>query len=138
MPSNNGVAWTPRVLSEYEIGRAVGAIEAVSRSDKPIAEVGSIDAARTELEADLQGCLGLVRGADDIRFWIRPGGDSWRFGYYREAWAVNALDFLDSSDLSEFDRAWISGLLFGYRPTAIQDFISRQTLHCEQPRAIAG
>lgn len=122
------MSWVPRLLSEYEVGRAVSAIEAVSRSDKPIAEVGSTQAERGDLEADLKGCLALVRGVEDVRFWIKvASGTLLRFGFYREPWALDALDFLDRADLPETDRAWISGLLFGYRPTAIQNFIARQS-----------
>ena len=38
----------PRALSEYEVGRAVAAIEAVSRTEKPVAEVGCQEAARVD------------------------------------------------------------------------------------------
>lgn len=135
-PSASGT-WKPILLSEYEIGRAVSAIEAVSRCDKPISEVGGIEAQQPDLETDLIGCLRLVRGADDVRYWIKPSGSRLRFGFYREPWALDALEFLDNADLDESNRAWISGLLFGYRPKAIQDFIARQASACEPLRASA-
>lgn len=119
--------WVPAVLSEYEVGRAIWAAEAVARSEKPVAEVGtrpvdSLDA----LEGDLRECLKLVHDSEDVRFWTRPAGETRvRYGFYREAWALAALDFLDRAELASTDRAWISGLLFGYRADAIQQFIDR-------------
>jgi hypothetical protein len=121
--------WTPAVLTEYEIGRAIWAAEAVARSEKTIAEVGtrpvdSLDA----LESDLRECLKLVHDSEDVRFWTRPAGETRvRYGFYREAWALGALDFLDRTELASADRAWISGLLFGYRADAIQQFINRSS-----------
>jgi hypothetical protein len=113
-------------LSEYEIGRAVGAIEAVSRSDKPVAEVGCQEAALAELEVDLQECLKLADATGEVRLWTRPSGPRFRYGFYKESWVPGALDFLDRAELSEVERAWISGLLFGYRPGAIQQYIARE------------
>jgi len=119
--------WVPAVLTEYEVGRAIWAAEIVARSEKPIAEVGTRSIGPQDaLESDLRECLKLVRDSDDVRFWTRPAGETRvRYGFYRERWVLQALDFLDGADLASADRAWISGLLFGYRSDAIQRFIDR-------------
>lgn len=114
------------MLSDYEIGRCISAIEAIARTDKPISECGSASATAVDLEADLLACLQLVRHADGVNFWMRVSGKRLRFGFYREAWALRALDFLSQADLRPEDRAWISGLLFGYQPGQIQAYIDRQ------------
>jgi hypothetical protein len=116
----------PRALSEYEVGRAVAAIEAVSRTEKPVAEVGCQEAALADLEDDLQNCLKLADTTGEIRFWTKPTGTRFRYGFYKDTWVLGALDFLDRAQLGEVERAWISGLLFGYRSGAIQQYISRE------------
>ncbi len=126
MASSVRASWAPKVLSEYEVGRCVSAIEAVARMDKPIAEVGSQRVNRAELEADLKECLNLVGHSDGVQLWVRPSGKRFRFGFYREPWALSAIDFLSQTELDETSRAWISGLLFGYRPREIQTYIDRQ------------
>lgn len=131
--------WEPLVLSEYEVGRAVAAIEAVSRSDKPLAEVGCRDAPDGDLKSDLEGCLKLVRGAHSVRYWTKPSkGDGCRFGFYKLPWALDALAFLERVDLDETDRAWISGLLFGYHPRAIQEYIGRQAARQPRPKVVTS
>lgn len=123
---HDAAAWTPSVLTEYEIGRVIWAAEIVAKSDKPVTEVGSRIAPQGALEADLRECLKLASEAADVQIWIRKtAGNRLRYGFYREAWVVDALDFLDRENLRETDRAWISGLLFGYRSEAIQRFINR-------------
>ena len=127
-------SWTPRVLSEYEVGRCVSAIEAIARTDKPIAEVGSRTARADDLEADLTACVNLVSADCGVRFWIRPSHGRLRYGFYREAWTLEAIDFLDRTTLDSHARAWISGLLFGYRADAIQHFIARDSRSNEKRR----
>jgi hypothetical protein len=124
---SNPLGWVPEILSEYDVGRAIAAIEAVNVLERPIAEVGCCRASLETLEADLRGCLDLAR-ADEVRFWTRSNGDRWRFGFYREPWALEALDFLDRAELGDIERAWIGGLLFGHRASAIQQFIERSVL----------
>jgi hypothetical protein len=123
----SAAGWTPAVLTEYEIGRAIWAAEIIAKSDKPVTEVGCRAAAPAALEADLRECLKLASESADVKIWMRrsDGGKRLRYGFYREAWVVGALDFLDRADLPETDRAWINGLLFGYRSDAIQRFIDR-------------
>jgi hypothetical protein len=121
------VGWTPAVLTEYEIGRAVWAAEIVAKSDKPVTEIGCRAVASPEaLENDLRECLKLASEAANVKIWTRSnGGTRVRYGFYRDAWVLDALDFLDRAELSDVDRAWINGLLFGYRSDAIQRFINR-------------
>jgi hypothetical protein len=76
---------------------------------------------------DLRGCLRVERDPPGVSLWIRPSGDGrFRCGYYGQPWTLEALDFLDRVELNQTDRDWIQGLLFGYRPEKIQEFIDRQ------------
>lgn len=117
------VTFTPRVLSEYELGRIFSAIENVSLTGKPIAEVVARAADRNDLESDLNDCLKLSGKSEGVSFWMMPSGSKWRFGFYRDKWTQRAILFLEHTELSPTDRAWISGLLYGYRSDAIQKFI---------------
>lgn len=122
------VTWTPSVLTEYEVGRAVWAAEIVAKSDKPVTEIGCRAIASPDaLENDLRECLKLASEAADVKIWTRrsDGGKRLRYGFYRDAWVVSALDYLDCAEIPDVDRAWINGLLFGYRSEAIQRFINR-------------
>ena len=132
--------WTPRVLTNFEWGQCIASIEAVQRLDKPIAEVSAVKAFLPDLEADLEGCLGFFRGTSDVKFWTREADPGrYRYGFYKAPWTLQALDFLDRMDLSRIDRAWISGLLFGYRPGAIQEFIeARQGQRVTAPEYSRG
>jgi hypothetical protein len=120
-------SWTPSVLTEYEIGRAIWAAEIIAKSDKPVTEVGCRTASSSDaLLDDLRECLKLASEAADVKIWIRSaGGTRLRYGFYRDGWVMNALEFLDRAELPDVDRAWINGLLFGYRSEAIQRFINR-------------
>jgi hypothetical protein len=124
--------WTPTVLTEYEIGRAILAAEIIARSEKPVSEVGCQRVTSTvALEDDLRECVNRAGHADNVRVWTRSAsGNRVRYGFYREGWVLDALDFLDRAELADVDRSWIGGLLFGYRADAIQQFINRTT---EQP-----
>lgn len=115
--------WAPRILSEFEIGQAMAAIESVARSGKPLAEVGCRAGNLADIEHDLTACLGSLRDAADVKIWMREAGDRVRFGFYIQPWVLEALTFVETADVSAVDRHWINGLLFGYRPEAIQQFI---------------
>jgi hypothetical protein len=122
--------WAPAVLTEYEIGRAVWAAEIVAKSDKPVAEVGCRSITSPDaLVNDLHECLKLASEAAEVKIWTRrsDGGKRLRYGFYRDEWVVGALAFLDHADLPDADRAWINGLLFGFRSDAIQRFVDRLT-----------
>jgi hypothetical protein len=119
--------WIPKVLTDYEVGRSVSAIETIARSDKPVAEVGCQQVILADLEDDLAECLKLANVVPEVRFWTKASGVRFRYGFYKEAWVLGALDFLDRAQLGETERAWISGLLFGYRSGAIQQYIARES-----------
>lgn len=138
IPQPDVVGWTPSVLTEYEIGRAISAAEQlIAKSDKPVTEVGCRTVASPDaLLDDLRECLKLAGEAEDVKIWTRPAGEKrLRYGFYRDAWVVGALDFLDRTELPDADRAWINGLLFGYRSDAIQQFIERTLDEKPLPRA---
>lgn len=132
--------WTPAVLTEYEVGRAILAAETIARSEKPAAEVGCQKVTSTvALEDDLRECVKLAGHANNVRAWTRAtSGGRVRYGFYREEWVLDALDFLDRTDLSDVDRAWTSGLLYGYRSDAIQQFISRCVRRGPTPARSSG
>lgn len=117
--------WTPAILSDYEMGKVMAAIEIVAATSKAIVEIAGRNAiGLSELVSDLEQCVSLS-GLSGVRVWTRESGGRVRYGIYREKWALDALDFLDRTSLSSLDRAWISGLLFGYRSEAIQQFIEK-------------
>lgn len=125
--------WKPKILSDYELGSATAAIQAIALSGKPVAEVGCRRADLADLEADLQGCLRLADAGAEIQFWTKAAtGGRYRYGFYAQPWVLSAIDFLDRADLAETDRSWINGLLFGYRTDAIQQFIDRSATNGKQ------
>jgi hypothetical protein len=85
------------VLSEYEVGRAITAVEWVARAGKPIVEVGSRLLGPWELHhlaEDMALCL-AVAGEPAARAFIVLGSDGWwRFGFYRHPWAIAAFVYL--------------------------------------------
>ena len=121
--------WVPRILSEYEIGLCTEAIRAVSLLGKPFSKVSMRSGGLADLKADLAGCL-KSNNSSGVRYWIRRykfRGYLWyRYGFYKEPWTLEALDFCDRSKLSDFDRSWIQGLLFGYKDNQIQKFIDKK------------
>lgn len=115
-----------KVLTDYEVGRCSSAIEAVVLLGKPIVEVMTRKAVREELEADLKQCLEMGRKLSRrVKYFVLPAGSRFRYGFYLERWTLEALIFLEGRNLSGRDRAWVSGLLFGYTPGEIQKFINR-------------
>lgn len=121
------VAWTPVILSDFEIGQAMAAIEGVARLEKPLAEVGTRVASERDVELDLLHCLEMAGETGRVFPWVRRVGEHVRFGFYSEPWTLEALDFLERTPLQPSDRHWINGLLFGYRSSAIQRFISARS-----------
>jgi hypothetical protein len=119
------VAWTPKILSEFEIGQAMVAIETVARVGKPLAEVGCRVGSEGDLEADLLCCVDDAGERGRVFPWLRRHGQHVRFGFYAEPWVLRAMDFMERQDLAPADRHWIAGLLFGYRSAAIQQFVER-------------
>ena len=123
-------------LSAHEVGASITAIEDVARSGKPVAEVGNVRLQPDKhhlLEEDLRQCIELA-GEQNVKSFIMatPDKGRWSYGFYRELWVLEALQFLcgEGLDLPGFHRDWISGLLFGYTAGAIQEFL--QTRFSEQ------
>ncbi len=117
------------ILTEYEVGRAVTAIEWVARSGKPIVEIGSRMLGPWELHhlaEDLHRCLDIAGELEVHGFIVLGRDDWWQFGFYRHAWAMAAFLYLQSRG-PRIDGAHaisLQGLLFGYNAEAIQRFIS--------------
>jgi len=125
-----------RVLTEYECGRAQLAIEWVSRSQKPIAEIGGRPLGSCDLDdlvCDLEQCI-AASGEDVLGFVIPDGNPEYcSFGFYRYSWALEALLMIwgpkdQPPSPACFD--WLHGLLFGYDAAAIERFIRSSS--CER------
>lgn len=119
--------WMPKVLSEYEVAKSLSAIDAVELLDKPIAEVMGRKVSKAHLRSDLKNILKLAGNRSKVKYWIRSSERGrLRYGFYIYPWTLKALDFLDSAKLRRFDRDWIAGRLYGYRPGKIQEFLDRK------------
>lgn len=127
-----------QALSEYEVGRCSMAIEAISNLGKPIVEVGGRRASVKALTSDLRKVLKLHRiKGDRIEAWVKKTKDGYcRYGFYREPWALKALEFLDKAELSDYDRTWVSGLVFGYVASEIQQFIDKKKIKRPLPTIV--
>src|ERR1017187_10475755 len=85
------------ILSDYEFGRAMTAIEWVALGDKPIVDAGGhvVDAAgRNHLADDLNHCLDVSRRENVHGYIMRDRTGWWAYGFYRYGWALEALLFL--------------------------------------------
>jgi len=118
-----------RILSEYECGRALTAIEWVARAQKPIVEVGGFPLAACDVRAlvhDLERCISMSR--ESVRAFIMPTRESdfFCYGFYRYPWAVQALLAVWGVEPvpDPHSALWLQGLVFGYSPDAIQRFMS--------------
>lgn len=83
-----------RVLTEYEAGRALLAIEWVARSQKPIVEVGGcsvVDCDIRSLAHDLDRCIAY--SGESVRGFVMPDRVAGYccYGFYRYPWAIKAL-----------------------------------------------
>ena len=128
--------WCPRVLTEFEIGMCDSAIVAIERQGKPFADISQRSCNLVDLKADLAGCLKSHKGSG-VKYWTmthRQFGCVYHsYGFYKEPWTLAARIFLDKKKLSQFDRSWINGLLFGYRTDQIQKFIDNGC-SCQQTK----
>jgi hypothetical protein len=124
-----------RVLTDYERGRAQMAIEWVSRAQKPIVEIGGAPIGHYDLGAltyDLDRCIQLS-GETVLGFIAPSGGKYICYGFYKFPWALDALLFawgIRRVQPSTRRTLWLQGLVFGYSPSAIQDFIDAESASC--------
>lgn len=117
------------ILTEYEAGHAITAIEWVARSGKPIVVIGERILAECETErlaTELNYCIRIVGEPRILGFIVRRDRDFWQYGFFRHRWAMDALLYLQEKAprIQGVHAHWIRGLLFGYDPDAIQRFIS--------------
>src|ERR1700740_1688046 len=83
-----------RILSDYERGRAITAIEWVARSQKPIVEIGGLpfkDCDLVSLSNDLGLCI--PKSGASVRAFVMPDNAPGFccYGFYRYPWAIQAL-----------------------------------------------
>lgn len=128
-----------RLLTEYECGRALTAIEWVARAQKPIVEVGGRpikDCDLVALSHDLDTCI--TQSGESVRAFVIPDSvpGFCCYGFYRYPWAIRALLSISRKNksrlLRSWDSLWIRGLVFGYSPDAVQRFMS-----CASPARVA-
>jgi hypothetical protein len=118
------------ILTEYETGHAITAIEWVARGGKPIIEIGGrvLSAEKIEsLSDDLNRCIDIA-GESEVYGFVLRDGDWWRFGFYRYEWAIAGLLHLfgEAPAIHGTHAHWIRGLLFGYSSDSIHRFISSE------------
>jgi hypothetical protein len=118
------------LLTDFEFARCMAAIEAVDRLGKPAAEIGPKRVPRAQrgvLARELRGIVASM-GVGEIREYVsKSEAGGWvTFGFYRFGWVRDALTFLEkeAGSLDERTRGWVQGLVFGYRPEAIEEFLS--------------
>lgn len=114
------------LLSQFELARCLSAIEAVERLGKPAAEIGSKHIAPGAMPVFMAELDRLAEGIPGIRWYAYDDGDGRVvFGCYRFEWVGMALDFVEKmgDSLDEHTRAWVQGLIFGYRPEAIESYV---------------
>jgi len=113
---------TRGILSDYETGRLVTLIEWVARGGKPIASCASRRLKVEEREtliSDLKEVIQL--SGEDVSAYLLPlriEPDLFEYGVFLYDWALEARIYLERHESPE----WLQGFVFGYLPTAIQDF----------------
>ena len=113
---------TRGILSDYETGRLVTLIEWVARGGKPIASCASRRLKVEEREtliSDLKEVIQL--SGEDVSAYLLPlriEPDLFEYGVFLYDWALEARIYLERHESPE----WLQGFVFGYAPTAIQDF----------------
>lgn len=115
-----------KILTEYEVGRAISYIEWVAGGDKPLAELGCRkDIVSSDLQSDLDRCI-EISGESVGAFIIPADANFWAYGFYIAPWTLDVLEFLlETTEVNEYVTKCLTGLLFGYSPHAIQGFLDR-------------
>ena len=111
---------------QFALGMALISIRDVGTGAKPIA-TGEIR--RGERKA-LTGLLKRSGFARTVRLSFRRADGAGNIGYccWRFPWAAKALEWIDQCQVDsngDYHRHWIQGLLYGYSPEAIDEFLSR-------------
>jgi len=109
------------ILTDYEFGSLVSAIEWVGRGSKPVAEVCSQKlppAKICDLKRDIRLAL-LLANEPNISGYILYRKNGWcEYGVYRFSWVMEALLFISRKN----SAPWLQGLVFGYSPDAIERY----------------
>ncbi len=114
------------VISEREFGEALAGIKWVALGSKPVIEIGYGTWSYSEralLVEDLTHCIEMT-GERVLGFVMERKPGRWSWGFYRFPWAMDALLFLREPEPRIRGRHyhWVEGLLYGFGPSAIQEF----------------
>jgi hypothetical protein len=122
-------------MDAYEYQMCLKAIRAIASGRKSFAQVFSGRYRKPDLEFALAQCLHRTKQTGKVFYWIKRydsregrfrGKYRWQYGFYRQPWTLAAYEFIYGTKLSTFNRDWMAGLLFGYKPAAIQKFLDKQ------------
>ena len=121
------------MLTDFERGACFSGIEAVGLAGKPIIEIMGrylTSQERDDLLGELNDLL-KTSTVPDVKCFVEesdPASIS-VYGFYRHPWALVALKSYRTwaDSISAEDRSWIEGLLYGYTPDAIAEWVTRKT-----------
>ena len=125
------------ILTDFDFGQCLRAIDEVALRGKPLAEVGQRSAAELavgELKADLRSCIEM--SGFPVTAYIIADIEIVRFGFFQHRWVGEALMFVEEEAdqlLPRHHIHWLQGLLFGFTPAAIDQFIERLRALNEDP-----
>jgi hypothetical protein len=118
--------WKPKALSDFEVGKACSAIEDIARRGRAYTETKSARyCTRADVEYDLAKCIELHDTSGTVHFWSRDNHKHVKYGFYSQPWVPEAINFLETAELSRVDRAWIKGLLCGFTSQDIQKDVAK-------------
>ena len=127
--------WKPRVLYEYEIGRAMSAIEEILLRNKPIADLGIRSGGKkSDLIHDLRACIQSRKAQGKVFVWINKVDGRFNYGFYSHHCILDAMHHMLHSDIDPMLRHVFLGLIFGYSPDSIAKFVRRQKIRQKQQR----
>lgn len=111
----------PDGLWAFESGQIAQALSEVSRGGSRFLATGEI---RPECLNDFKALAKRCGGGLQFDYRDRDGGAriEWRASPFE--WSLAALRWLDSAEIGEVEWHWIQGLLFGYSPRAIGEFLA--------------
>jgi hypothetical protein len=120
-------------LTAFELALRKSAIEAVALLGKPVAEVITIPCDDLPaLASELAECIADY--APHVKAFIRETEPGYvNYGFFVHSWVLDALDYCVRTDIPEPHLHWIQGLLFGYRPDAIERFLTSSESDATSP-----